>query len=328
MVDSSTNRMRRALVGKSGRVVSTFRNSPFLILLSLLILLWGFFSLASPNFLSVNNLLTIARSASTIGIAAAGVTIALVSGSLDLSTASTISMAGVVLAAALKAGAHPALAILICLASGAFVGLTNGLIVTKLRLDPFIVTLGMSSIVRGLTFAATGAANVYITNPLFDTLGRGRLWGVLPVPVLPLVIVFVLLILLMRFTLAGRLAYAIGGNQRACLLSGVKVDHWRTLFLVISGTLSALGGLFLASLLGLGMAKSADGFELSIVSAVVLGGTALSGGKGTIQGTLVGVILLSSLTNGLIILNVNSFYQMMIRGGVLILAVALDRLRE
>lgn len=279
----------------------------------------------SPFFLSVNNFLNILVAVSTIGIIAVAMTMVIISGGIDLSVGSVVALTGVAVAQLshqMPIAAAVAVALLVGLAVGAF----NGWAITGLGINPLIATLGTLSIARGLSFIFSGGLTQTIDAPGFEFLGRGFVSGV-PFQVVVMGLLFLLAFWVMRATVFGRSVYAIGGNAQASRLAGLPVRGLQMAVYLLSGLSAALGGVFLASQLGAGAPQAATGIELSVIAAVILGGTSLSGGKGTIGGTLLGVLILGTLNNGLTLLNVSSYYQEVARGVVLLLAVGLDQLR-
>ena len=282
-------------------------------------------SLKSPYFLSLNNFFNILVAVSTIGLVAVAMTLVIVSGGIDLSVGSIVALTGVCVAQLshqMPIGAAVGVALLV----GLFVGLFNGVAVTKVGINPLIATLGTLSIARGLAFVSSGGLTQSIDNEGFGFLGRGFVAGV-PFQVIVMAALFALAAWIMKFTTFGRGIYAVGGNATAARLAGLPVQRLQMTVYILSGLCAALGGVFLASQLGAGAPASSSGLELSVIAAVILGGTSLSGGKGTIAGTLLGVLILGTLNNGLTLLNVSSYYQDVARGVVLLLAVGLDQLR-
>jgi ribose transport system permease protein len=282
-------------------------------------------SLMSPYFFTVNNLMNILVAVSTIGIIAVGMTMVIVSGGIDLSVGSVVALTGTVVAQLSNHMPMPA-AIGIALGVGLVVGLFNGIAITRIGINPLIATLGSLSIARGLAFVFSKGLSASITDEGFGVLGRGFVVGI-PVQVIVMLVLFLLVALVMRHTVFGRSLYAIGGNAQASRLAGLPVSLLQMGVYLISSLSAALGGLVLASQLSAGAPAAAAGIELSVIAAVILGGTSLSGGKGTIGGTLLGVLILGTLNNGLTLLNVSSYYQEVARGTVLLLAVGLDQLR-
>jgi len=210
---------------------------------------------------------------------------------------------------------------------GVVVGAFNGAAITFARINPLIATLATFSIIRGLAMRFTGGLTQSIDNPSFQFLGRGFVAGV-PVPAIVMLVGFALTAIVMGWTVFGRDIYAIGGNAQASRLAGLPVSSLRMTVYVLSGLSAALGGVFMASQLGAAAPQAALGMELSVIAAVILGGTSLSGGKGSIWGTLLGVLIMGTLNNGLALMSVPSEMQDVARGTVLLLAVGLDQLRQ
>jgi ribose transport system permease protein len=282
--------------------------------------------LAAPYFLRVRNLLNILVSVSTIGIISVAMTIVIVSGGIDLSIGSVVALTGV-LVAQLSHQAPMPVAVIIAIAAGVAVGAFNGAAVTLARINPFIVTLSTLSIVRGLAIRFSGGLTQSIDSEGFGFLGRGFVLGV-PFPAIVMVLLFAATAWVMGWTVFGRNIYAVGGNAQASRLAGLPVTSLSLTVYIISGLSAALGGVFLTSQLGAAAPQAALGLELSVIAAVILGGTSLTGGKGTIWGTLLGVLIMGTLNNGLTLLNVPSENQDVARGSVLLLAVGLDQLRQ
>lgn len=304
-----------------------FRVSNGLSLLIIYLLVCAVFTILSPYFLTINNFVNIGRTLPVVGIIAIGETLVLIAGGVDLSVGSVAALSGVITGLLWEAAGLPiGLAATAGLASGVFIGLINGLLVTRLRINPLISTLATFSIVRGLAFVLTNAQMNQLTHPAFLYLGRGNIAGV-PVPFILMLALFGIFIFVLRQTPFGRDLYAIGGNPMAARLAGVASRRNLLIVFVLSGLLAGLGGLVQASQLAAGSPQAAVGLEFTVIAAVVLGGTSLAGGKGTLIGTFFGVIILRTLDNGLILTGVSSYYQIFARGAVLILAVGLDQLR-
>ncbi|GLH96653.1 ABC transporter permease [Phytohabitans aurantiacus] len=284
------------------------------------------FTIASPVFLTGDNLLNITASVATLGIVAAVQTAVIISGGFDLSVGSTAAFTSVVVAELLSAGAGAPLAIAGALVVGAVVGLGNALVITKLNVNPLIATLGMMSIVRGAGLVWTDALTVVYPADQLAYLGRARIGGV-QVSIVFMLLAFVAVWAVLRYTVFGRFVFAVGGNPKAAFLAGVRVDRVRSIVYVASGLAAGLAGLVIASQLIAGSPQAAQGLELSAVTAAVLGGASLSGGQGRVWMTLVGALIMGTLTNGLVLMDISSFWQMAVLGVVLILAVALDQLR-
>lgn len=295
-----------------------------LVVIYLLLLL--VFFIASPVFLTGSNMVNIAASVATLGIVAAVQTAVIISGGFDLSVGSTAALTSVVAAQLLASGASTPTAIVGALAVGAVIGLGNALVITRLHVNPLIATLGMLSIVRGAALVWTDALTVVYPADKLAYLGRARIAGI-PVSVLFMLLTFVAVWAVLRYTILGRFVFAVGGNRKAAYLAGVHVDRVQGLVYIASGVAAALAGLVIASQLIAGSPQAANSLELSAVTASVLGGASLAGGQGRVWMTLVGALIMGTLTNGLVLMDISSFWQMAVLGVVLILAVALDQLR-
>ena len=303
------------------------------VLVALLVLCVAL-SLASPYFFTLRNVFNVLQGMSTIGIMAVGTTIVLIAGGLDLSVGSVLAV-GAVLTARLMTydGLNPWLAVAVGLAAGGALGLVNGVLVTKARIVPFIATLGTLSIARGLAFLlATGgagsvASNVPMRDPGVAFLGAGYI-GPVPVPViLMLLFVGVAAVLLSR-TVLGRQIYAVGSNARAARLSGISVERVQLVTYVVAGVLSAIAGVVTTGLLSTASTNLGQGVELDVIAAAVIGGTSLSGGEGTVIGTLIGAAIMAVVRNAFVLLGLPLYLQVMIIGVVILLAVGLDRRRR
>jgi len=297
-----------------------------LILLGAWLALMALFAVLSPYFLLVQNFKNIGLAISIIGISAIGATIIIVSGGIDLTVGSMIGLSVITVGALLTAGVPVIPAMLLTLLMGCLVGGINGLLIVKGRINPLIATLGMMSIIRGFAFVYSGGISHAIVSDEYGLLGRGRLVGV-PVPIIAMLALYVIVWAIMKYTNFGHYVYAIGDNASACRLAGVDVNKWRYVVYVIGAAFAAVAGMFLASLMQASLPQAGNGYELSIIAAVILGGTSLSGGVGSVFGTLLGVLIMGTLDNGFTLLNVPAFYQMIAKGAVLIFAVFIDRLR-
>ncbi|MEX1031222.1 MAG: ABC transporter permease [Paenibacillaceae bacterium] len=297
-----------------------------LILFVVLVGLVIFFSLTTSSFFTLNNVLNVARQISMMGIVAAGMTMVLLIGGIDLSIASTVALAGVVAGLLMnKAGVDPWIAIVLGLTAAAVIGSVNGLIVTIVGIPSLITTLGMLTVVRGLAFIFTGGYPVFGFPNSVRFFGEGYLFGI-PVPVIIMILVFVAVWLLLYRTYIGRHIYALGGNYEATRLSGIKTKKLQLIVFTLSGFLSGIAGIVLMGRLNSGQPNAVQGFELDVITAVVLGGVSISGGQGKLVGVLFGVLIMGVLANGLILLNVGEFYQMVVKGMVLLIAVGIDRI--
>lgn len=294
-------------------------------LLAVYALLVVVLSALSPYFFSVRNFRNILAAASIIGTISVAATMVIVSGGIDLSIGSVAAIAGVIVAQ-LSLHAPMELSVFAAVAVGAAIGLLNGALITLARINPLIATLGTLSIFHGLAFAFSGGLTQTIGSQGFGFIGRGFILGI-PFSVMLMGLLFALVGGVMGWTVFGRSVYAIGGNVHVSRLAGLPVQRVQITVYVLSGMSAALGGVVLASQLGAAAPQAATGYELSVIAAVILGGASLSGGKGTVWGTLIGVLIMGTLNNGLTLLGVSSYYQDVARGGVLLLAVGLDQLR-
>lgn len=289
-----------------------------------LVLICGVLSLLSPFFLTGPNLLNIGSSVAIIGIVASGATLVMLSGGLDISIGSIVALSGVTAGQFLALSGSWVIAVIAGLASGAAAGLFNGVLVTVFRINPLIATLGTLSVYRGLAYIVAGGVAVPTSSPEFLAIGTGRVWGI-PSTLIIMVLIFVLVGIVLKWTVLGRNLYAIGGNPEAATLAGIAVNRYKLGLYTASGLLGGVAGVVLSARLGSAQPMAAIGLELDGIAAAVLGGVALAGGIGTIGGTVLGVLVLGVVNNGLNILQVDSFYQYIARGGVLLIAVALDQ---
>ncbi|GAB3297178.1 ABC transporter permease/substrate-binding protein [Parasphingorhabdus pacifica] len=314
--ESRTSRRWTAALGRSG--------GPLGGLIVLVLLL----AIGSPDFLTANNLLNVGVQASVVALLAFGLTFVIVSGGIDLSVGSVAGLAGIVTGWAIATAGLPLwIAIPIGLASGATAGLLSGLLITLGRVPPFIATLAMLSIARGLALVIADGRPITVGGWLAD-LGSGKLFGFLPYPVLLMLVIGVLTAFVLRRTYPGRAMYAIGGNAEAARLSGIKVTRQRLLIYAMSGLFAAMAGILLTARLASAQPEAGTGYELDAIAAVVIGGASLSGGVGSALGTLVGALILAVLRNGLNLLDVSAFWQQVAIGAVIAAAVLFDTLRQ
>lgn len=284
------------------------------------------FALLSPWFLSFDNLVSIGANMAFIGLMAAAQTPLIIAGGLDLSVAAVAGLTGVVVALLHAGGMDVWLAALLALVLGGGIGAINGALTTRLHFNSFVATLGTMSVVSGLALVLTGGLTKPLLVDSFAWLGNGQLGG-LPVPLLLMLAVYAALGWVLRHTRFGRYTYAAGSNAVASRLMGLPVERMLMILYVGSGLSGALSGLVLAAMLGAGAPDAAGKHLLTVVAAVILGGTSLLGGRGSVWGTLLAVLLLGTLNNGLTLLDVSSFWQDVTRGVVLLAAIGLDQLR-
>lgn len=296
--------------------------------LTALILLCIIMSFSSPYFLSLTNLMNVLRQSTLIGIVATGMTFIIITGGIDLSVGSVLSLSSCITAGMIVYNGWSVwLAVLLGLLCGAILGLINGLLITKIPLPPFIATLGIMGVARGLAFVYTGGAPIYTLPESFKYFGQGMI-GPIPFPVILMVLVYLVFFILLRRTKIGRYSFAIGGNEEAAILSGINTGYYKTVVYSLTGFLSALAGLVLAARLDAATSVAGDGFELDVIAAVVIGGTSLSGGQGGVIGSLIGALIMGVVRNGLNLLLVSSHWQRVILGLIILAAVTVDVLRK
>lgn len=282
----------------------------------------------SPAFLSFANQLNILRQAAFVGIIACGMTYVIVAGEIDISVGSLVALSSAILGVLMvKHGWSMPLAVLAVLATGAASGLLAGATRILFGVPSFISTLALYLALRGLAQIITGSLPIMIQNPVLQFLGSGRLFGV-PVQVLILIVVFAAAYVIAKKTTFGRSIYAIGGNARAARLAGISVDRVRISIFVISGVLAAFVGILLSARLGSGNANIASGLEFEVIAAVIVGGTSLSGGHGSILGTFLGVLFITVLSNILVLMGVDPFAQDVVRGGIVLVAVLIANIQS
>jgi ribose transport system permease protein len=279
-------------------------------------------SIASPAFLSTTNLLNIANQNSSIGIIAVGSTLVIIAGGFDLSVAAIFGLASVV-AAQVANGVDPTVGLLAGVLAGGLLGLVNGAIVTAGRINAFIATLASGYVFRGVATLLTSGFLVSVTAHGFGTIGQYYLFGI-HIPIWFFIGVIGVLSFLLGRTVFGRHVYAVGGNEQAARLSGVRVNRVRTATFVISGLCAGLAGVIAASQDMTGQPAGGTGFELTAIAAVVIGGTSIAGGQGAIWRSVLGVMLIALINNGFNLLNVDAFYQAVAQGLIILIAVGVD----
>ena len=274
--------------------------------LIILVVLVVIFSVASPNFLRVNNLLNVLRQVAVIGILTAGMTYVIISGGMDLTVGAYLGLSGVALAQLISAGVPVPAAVIL-----------------TINVSAIVITLGMMTVVRGLAYIFSGGLPVYDIPDLIVFLGQGYVAGI-PVPVIIMVIIVVIAGLILKYSYFGRYVYAIGGNVEAAKLAGVSVNKITISLYGISAFLASIAGIVLTGRISSGAPASGTGTEMDVVTAVVIGGISVNGGKGSMLGAFLGAVIIGVLSNGLTIMNIGEYYQQVVKGLVLILAVAFD----
>lgn len=293
------------------------------LLLSLL-LLCLVLTLMSDRFLTVSNLTNVLRQSTINGIIAIGMTLVILTAGIDLSVGSVLALSSVVTADMLQQGMSVPLAILIGLGVGLLLGLINGLVITRGKVPPFVTTLGMMTIARGLALTYTEGKPITGLPDSFRFIGTGTI-GPIPTPIIIAAVAYIIFYILLNRTTFGQAIYAIGNNPVAARYAGLSVNRTVTIVYMIAGALSALAGLILIARLGSAQPTAGLSFELNAIAAVVVGGTSFSGGQGGLGGTLIGVLIIAVLGNGLNLMNVSSFYQPVVSGIVIAVALLLHR---
>lgn len=295
---------------------------PLLALIVLII----FVSILSPSFLSLTNLMNLMRQVSTNALIAFGMTFVIITGGIDLSVGSTLALSSAIMAGMIVNGIDPLIAMTVSLIAGFVLGAVNGLLITKGKLVPFIATLATMTIYRGATLVLTDGKPITGLDEtfIFQFMGRGYFFGI-PFPIVITLVVFALLFVLLHKMSFGRKTFAIGGNEKASFIAGVKSNKIKIFVYSISGVLASLAGIILTSRLNSAQPTAGETYEMDAIASVVLGGTSMSGGKGRIFGTLIGALIIGTLNNGLNLLGVSTFYQQIVKGIVIIIAVLIDR---
>ncbi|MCC6286848.1 MAG: ribose ABC transporter permease [Chitinophagaceae bacterium] len=282
-------------------------------------------SIATPYFFTVQNLVIVLRQVSINGILAIGVTFVIIAGGIDLSLGSVIALTGVIAAGFAHPNTYPVMMpVLVGLSAGVLIGTINGLTITIGKVAPFIVTLGMMTIARGLALVLSNGRPVTNLSPSFNFIGGGDVLHI-PVPILLFALVILISSVILKYTRIGRYIYAVGGNENAAKASGIRVNRVKLFAYIMCSGLAALAGIVLASRITTGQPNAGIAYELDAIAAVVIGGTSLLGGRGSIAGTVIGVLIIGVINNGLDLLNVSSYYQQIIKGIIIIGAVLLDR---
>jgi ribose transport system permease protein len=296
---------------------------PFVTLIALVVAL----TIATPHFFTAVNLSSVARQTAVINIMALGMTLVIITGGIDLSVGSTLAISGLFGSMAIKAGQPALIAIAIGVGCGAICGLLNGLMITRLRISPFIVTLGTLEAYRGLALVISKGLPVHEIPDSFSFLGDGNLLGI-PFSLWVLAVCAILMHFILENTKLGRYSFAIGSNQSAAYYAGVPIKFHLTSVYLIAGGLAGLAGMVEASRLMTGQPTAGQGYELQAIAAVVIGGGSLQGGEGSVVGTLIGAFIIGLLSNGSDLLGINPYWQQVTIGLVIIVAVGFDEFRK
>lgn len=306
---------------KRNRLLRILQGQGLLVVLAALVV---FFAVKSPAFLEVGNFLAIGAVSGVLGVMAITQTFLIISGGIDISIGSAAAVSGVILGRAYEADVNIWAAVVIALLVGGAIGALNGLITVRLKINPLVTTLGTYSVFLGLSYVISNATTLVISDKAFSFLGSGKILGI-PVPLIIFVVALLIGLLVERRTATGRAIFAIGGNLEAARLSGIRINLIRFLLYLLSGLSAGVAGIVLTAQLSTSSPNIGSAYLLSVVTAVILGGTSLQGGRGSLAGTLVAVVILGVLQNGFALLSVSSFAQTMVLGIFLIGAVLLDQ---
>ena len=319
--------MNKPEKNRKSAVLTHFQQSDTFVLIIALVLLCAITYILKPVFLSERNIMNTLRQVSLTAICGFGLTLIILVGEIDLSVGSQQAVAGILSVVVLNATGSVLLAVLAALLGGVAIGGLNGLIVTRFKINSMIVTLGTMAIWRGASMVFTNAVSIQSSFPAFQELATGYL-GPVPNAVVIAVIIFAIMYFVLKHTTFGRYIYAIGGNQEAARFAGLPVDRMKTAVYIIGSVLTMLSGVLLASRMASAQPTAGTGFEMIVIASVILGGVSLSGGIGSITGAVVGMLILGVLQNALTLMDINSFWQDITRGMVIILAVAVDSMRK
>ncbi|MBM7834189.1 ribose ABC transporter permease [Clostridium sardiniense] len=289
-----------------------------------LVLLCIIITFVTPSFLTVANITNVFTQVSVNAIIAVGMTFVILTGGIDLSVGSTLAISGALGASIIKSTNNIFLAIIVAAVVGIAIGLVNGILIAKGKLQAFIVTLATMTIFRGATLVFTNGTPISKLPESFLKIGNAKL-GFIPVPVIITIVIAAISIYILSQTRFGRYLYALGGNEESAKLSGINTDKIKVLTYVVSGFVSAIAGVIITSRIGSASPNAGVGFELDAIAAVVIGGTSLAGGEGKISGTIIGALIIGVLNNGLNLMNVSPFYQSIVKGLVILIAVLLDK---
>lgn len=311
---------------RPSRIKRILKNEIFGIFIILILMCIALTILRPTSFPTAAKFASIGRSISYTGVMAVGMTFVIITGGIDLTVGSVFGLAGVVIGICLQSNVSLAISILLGLLTGVLVGALNGLAITKIGLPPFIVTLSLMNITRGMAQGFTSGSPIKIPDSL-KALAIGDFIGI-PYTVCYMIVLAVIFSLILSKTVFGRQVYALGGNEDAARLSGLNTTKLKVFVYAISGFLAAFAGIMTTARLGVAQSANGDGYEMDVIASVVIGGTSMTGGKGTIIGSLIGAVIMGVLRNGLVMLDVNAYWQKVVIGSVIMGAVTMDMLRN
>ncbi|BBP97285.1 L-arabinose ABC transporter permease AraH [Burkholderia sp. SFA1] len=327
IVGQATETVANALIPQKSDKQKWWQQITEYSLIVIFVVMFVTMSLSVDHFFSIENMLGLALSISQIGMVACTMMFCLASRDFDLSVGSTIAFAGVLCAMVLNATDNTFIAIIAAVAAGAVIGFVNGAVIAYLRINALITTLATMEIVRGLGFIVSHGQAVGVSSDTFIALGGLSMLGI-SLPIWVTLACFIVFGVLLNQTVYGRNTLAIGGNPEASRLAGINVERTRVWIFLIQGAVTALAGVILASRITSGQPNAAQGFELNVISACVLGGVSLLGGRATISGVVIGVLIMGTVENVMNLLNIDAFYQYLVRGAILLAAVLLDQLKN
>lgn len=308
-----------------------FKSLDFISILIAYIIVIAVFATSSPHFLTMGNFLNIGQYAAIIGVMSTSMTLVIVSGQIDISLGSIVALSSMAVGIFTPQDAGNVggllLAMLMGILTGAFCGAVNGFLITKLKIGAFVATMATMNIFRGAAYIISSGKSIPIANQSLGVIGRGRFLGI-PNTLFILLAAMIVFWFVAKYTVLGRRMFIIGGNSAAAHLSGIKVDKSILTIFIINGAMTGLAGLMTASQLGAALPQGSSGLEFQVISAIVLGGASMSGGKGSMIGSLFGVLLLATLNNGMVMMEIPSYWQLVTMGAVLILAVSVDVLKN
>ncbi len=303
------------------------KSNPVVWILMVAVLMAIVLSFMSPFFMTVGNMTNLSKQVSIVAILAAGQAVVIISGGIDLSVGSVLALSAVVIGTLIQMDVDPLMAMIAGILTGTAAGWVNGMVITRGNIPPFIATLGMLGIARGLALVITGGVSHPVLSPMFLYIGNAKLFG-LPIPLYFVIVTFLVIGIMMHRTVFGRHVYAIGGNERVARLQGIPVDRQKVKIYALSGFLAAIAAVVMTGRLAATPPSVAQAIELQAIAAVIIGGVSFVGGRGLVLTALIGALIMAMITNGLNILGISSFYQQVLIGIVIIVAVWLDNLKS
>lgn len=308
-------------------VIAKLKSQPLVWIVLVAILLAIVLSFLSPFFMTLGNMTNLSKQVSIVAILAAGQAVVIISGGIDLSVGSVLAFSAVVIGTLVQMDVNATVAMFAGLAAGTFAGWINGMVITHGKIPPFIATLGMLGIARGMALVVTEGVSHPVLEPLFLSIGNAKFLG-LPIPLYFVVVTFLVVTVMMHMTVFGQHVYSIGGDEKVSRLEGIPVDRQKVKIYMLSGFLAALAAVVMTGRLAATPPSVAQGIELQAIAAVIIGGVSFAGGRGIVLTALVGALIMAMITNGLNILGISSFYQQVLIGIVIIVAVWLDNLKS